>query len=425
MSESEFLKQQMDEFLASHSREDGWKVYEFSDALVGVTCLRFLVDFVRDRYPDIVKRRQTVDEARSSDMAGDEGVSHFVEPRSEWDRGKQLDIFDWAGHVDIQWHGEPIHYMRFCAPDHLGRMEKRTMAAAQSNAAFRDIHKALKGFVEERYKTKIPRIQVINDVDIPFTDVTWDDVILPTGLADDIRSNVEAFFSEHGRARYHELGIPYRRGFIFAGPPGCGKTLTLKVLAKTIEVPVVALQVRATLKDSDLGRAFDAAAQRAPAMLMFEDLDRLVTCQDVGVSYFLNLLDGLRVTEGIMVIATANYPQNLDPALSLRPSRFDRLWRFPLPDLSQRRAMLEKNGGKFFSAQALDEAAKGSGGFSMAFVQEIVVSALLGCVHNNGKPADKDLLCSLATLKQQRRATVKEDEAHIEQDGIGFGILDR
>ena len=420
MSESDFLKRQGEEFLAEHPREDGWKVYEFSATLQDSVSLRYLLDFLRDRYPAAVKRRQSVNEVRTPDMRGDAGDSHLIEPRAEWDIGKELDIYDWFGRVDIEWQGEPLHYLRVRVRSSNGRLSLRMMAAAKSNAALRSILREVKGYAKEREKNDAARIRVINDEDIPFPSGGWDDVILPSGMAADIRDNVKAFFSEAGRNRYAELGLPYRRGFIFSGPPGCGKTLTLKALANTAEVPVVVLQVRALVDEHDLWQAFRSAQDKAPALLIFEDLDRLVSSREVGVSYFLNLLDGLKVTEGVLVIATSNYPQKLDPALSLRPSRFDRIWRFPLPEEGQRRMLLEKKGGCFFSSRTLDHVAKESRGFSMAFVQEIVVNALLSQAHLSVQPKDEDLLRSLAALHKQKKEATKEDEQMLDRESIGF-----
>src|SRR6185312_14088076 len=100
----------------------------------------------------------------------------------------------------------------------------------------------------------------------------------------------------------------------------------------------------------------------------------------------LNLLDGLKALSGVLVIATCNEPDKLDPALIHRPSRFDRVWRFELPKYEQRLELLRRKGDTFFSESALETAVRRSEGFSMAYVQEIVVSALLECAHDDQPP---------------------------------------
>jgi SpoVK/Ycf46/Vps4 family AAA+-type ATPase len=134
----------------------------------------------------------------------------------------------------------------------------------------------------------------------------------------------------------------------------------------------------------------------------------------------LNLLDGLKVLNGVLVIATCNEPDKLDPALIHRPSRFDRVWRFELPKYDQRLALLRKRGREFFSNSALETAARRSDGFSMAYVQEIVVSALLECAHDDLRPSDDHLFKSLDKLRVQRKEASKPGESMDERESVGF-----
>jgi len=67
---------------------------------------------------------------------------------------------------------------------------------------------------------------------------------------------------------------------------------------------------------------FDKARQLSPCVVVFEDLDSLIT--DRNRSFFLNQLDGLSGNDGLLIIGTTNHFEKLDPALSTRPSRFDR-----------------------------------------------------------------------------------------------------
>lgn len=67
---------------------------------------------------------------------------------------------------------------------------------------------------------------------------------------------------------------------------------------------------------------FEKARSEAPCVLILEDLDSLIT--DQNRSFFLNQLDGLEGNDGLLIIGTTNHFEKLDPALSTRPSRFDR-----------------------------------------------------------------------------------------------------
>ncbi len=138
------------------------------------------------------------------------------------------------------------------------------------------------------------------------------------------------------------------------------------------------------------------------------------------MSHFLNLLDGLKVLNGVLVIATCNEPDKLDPALIHRPSRFDRVWRFELPKYEQRLELLRRKGATFFSESALETVARRSEGFSMAYVQEIMVNALLECAHDDSRPSDDHLLKSLDTLRLQRKEASKPGESMDERETVGF-----
>jgi ATP-dependent 26S proteasome regulatory subunit len=122
----------------------------------------------------------------------------------------------------------------------------------------------------------------------------------------------------------------------------------------------------------------------------------------------------------VLVIATCNQPDKLDPALIHRPSRFDRVWRFDLPKYEQRLELLRRRGGTFFSESALETTARQSEWFSMAYVQEIVVSALLECAHDDQPPSDDHLLKSLDTLRMQRKEASKPGESMSERETVGF-----
>ena len=290
--------------------------------------------------------------------------------------------------------------------------------ATKSLAAFRDLLLILDRYGKARLKEKRKEIYVVNGDNIPVTASSWDDLVLPAHMARDIRTNVEGFFA--GSERYASLGIPHRRGFLFAGPPDCGKTLTLKTLASNTPAKFISVLGTADVDDGMLRNALDLAEECTPAVVLLEDLDRIVDAKGVSISHFLNLLDGLKVLNGVLVIATCNEPDKLDPALIHRPSRFDRVWRFELPKYDQRLALLRKRGREFFSGPALETVARRSDGFSMAYVQEIIVSALLECTHDDLPPTDDHLFKSLDILRMQRKEASKPGEAMGERESVGF-----
>jgi hypothetical protein len=415
MSESRFLNQHTQQFSSSHPHGDGWKVYEFSEILVAQHGFHKLLDFLRDCHPLAITHRATIKTIVGQELIGDPTYPHPAERGTEWDVGQDLNGDEWYGVLHVEWMGQPIHIWSFFI--YTGRGYSNVFhVATRSNAAMRDLFHALRA--HERSKRKdVRKITVINGDDIPIQEVSWEDVILPAALADGIRRNVTAFFQ--GEDRYRTLGIPYRRGMLFAGPPGCGKTVTLKALAYHSTARVITVLGTAGVEDHHIEAAFRMAAD-GPAIVLFEDVDKLMQSEHIALSYFLNLLDGLRTLNGVLIIATANEPEKLDPALLYRPSRFDCVWTFPLPDKEQRLALLKKRGLPYFSDAALEDAAERSKGFSMAYVQEILVNALLEPAHRGADPSDSDLLSSLEALRLQRRHAGSNGGSVQQGEPVGF-----
>lgn len=123
---------------------------------------------------------------------------------------------------------------------------------------------------------------------------------------------------------------------------------------------------------------------------------------------------------GIVGSLSAPALGKLDPALLHRPSRFDRIWKFPLPRYDQRLALLGKLATGRFSHETLQKVARQSDGFSMAYIQEIVVNAVLQHVDQGGVPDDVALLKSVEVLRSQRKSAAKVEDDVAEHDRVGF-----
>src|SRR5262249_40857597 len=144
---------------------------------------------------------------------------------------------------------------------------------------------------------------------------TFDNLILRGSLKQEIREDIEQFFDS--RAAYESYGIPWKRGILFLGPPGNGKTHTVKALINALRQPC--LYVKSVIGDrwntphDNIRKVFQKARRTTPCVLVLEDLDSLVSGQNR--TFFLNELDGFAANAGIVTLATCNHPEQLDPAI--------------------------------------------------------------------------------------------------------------
>jgi ATPase family associated with various cellular activities (AAA) len=210
---------------------------------------------------------------------------------------------------------------------------------------------------------------------------TLENLILRGSLKQEILDDLVQFFAS--RTLYEEHDVPWKRGILFVGPAGNGKTHTVKALINSMEQPCLYVKsFRAPhtqgADEFNIRQVFDRARRTAPCVLVLEDLDSLLTPQNR--SFFLNELDGFASNIGIVTLATTNHPERLDPSILDRPSRFDRKYPFELPELPERSAYIMMWNESLKSSLRLTEegAVKISeltDGFSFAYLKELFLSS--------------------------------------------------
>jgi AAA+ superfamily predicted ATPase len=127
-------------------------------------------------------------------------------------------------------------------------------------------------------------------------------------------------------------------------------------------------------------RVFTRARRNAPCLVVLEDLDALI--EDENRAFLLNELDGFANNDGVVVIASTNHPEKLDPAILDRPSRFDRKYHFTLPELPERLAYIQHwNQALQFEMRLADSeavaVAEYTRRFSFAFLKELFLSTMM------------------------------------------------
>ena len=232
---------------------------------------------------------------------------------------------------------------------------------------------------------------------------SWDDLVLDPTAASLLRDDFEAFWERE--SWFREKRIPYRRGYLLHGPPGNGKTTAVRAMMCSRGLSAFTMRLfDERTSDADLDELFDAAQKERPAMVLLEDLDRAFprtgeSPTNVSLQYLLNCLDGVATGEGIVVVATANQPSLLDPAILRRPGRFDRVVNFPNPSATLRDAYFRHMNADF-NGDTLSEPISESEGFSFAQLREAYVLAAQVAFEREDDIRADDLLSGIRTLRQ-------------------------
>ena len=181
-----------------------------------------------------------------------------------------------------------------------------------------------------------------------------DSVILPNGQKEKMVADLQTFLDSE--TWYHEMGIPYRRGYLLTGVPGSGKSSLVAAVAGVIGMHLYVVNLPG-LGDSGLQELLQNVSNTR-SIVLFEDIDVARAAQhrdktesksgdhDVSVSGLLNALDGVASRDGYVTIMTTNHRAILDAALT-RPGRVDMELTFGYATLEQALMLYER----FYSAE--------------------------------------------------------------------------
>ena len=413
MSKTQNAQDIASEFWNKHPSSAGWRVHRLQwDAEEPGP--RVLPAFLREKHPAALLRQRTYTSVSWKDgRTAGRGLTDSSKKSS------RLSEDSWCGQIELVWDGKPIHFERATLFDRFHGERHWSFVATKDPEVLENLLGELREFARS-FEADHSSIFIISEGHIPKPALTWDDLILPELMKQDIRRNVETFLK--AEEQYRRLGLPYRRGLLFVGSPGNGKTLATKVIAANVEACVISLPLMNTTHDAEIRGAFLRAAREAPSVLILEDIDKFAKGWGITLPHILNLLDGLDAPEGILVLATSNEPERLDKALLQRPSRFDQLFAFNLPGFAERLRLLRLRGMEKFSESALQTAAEASRGFTMAYVQEIVVSAFLTALDEGREAKDSDLLDSAVHLRIQQRLRQRAAHGGNPEGRIGFDL---
>lgn len=215
-------------------------------------------------------------------------------------------------------------------------------------------------------------------------------------------------FTEKAR----EFGLPWPRGVLLLGVPGCGKSLTARAIGAAWNLPLLRFDVGSVFgkyvgeSEANLRRVLRAAEAVAPCVLWVDELEKALSSgrgEDGGTTLrilgtFLSWLQDKSTP--VFVVATANNVENLPPEL-LRKGRLDEIFFVDLPHADERDSIFEihlRKHGRDASEFDLSLLARQSEGYSGAEIEQAVVAALFDAFDAQRELTTEDLLQSLKTM---------------------------
>jgi len=230
--------------------------------------------------------------------------------------------------------------------------------------------------------------------------------------------------------KFQKLGGKIPKGVLMVGPPGTGKTLLAKAVAGEANVPFFSIsgsdfvEMFVGVGASRVRDLFEQGKKSAPCIIFIDEIDAVGRHRGAGLggghdereqtlNQLLVEMDGFESNEGVILMASTNRPDVLDPAL-LRPGRFDRRVVVGRPDVKGREGILIVHTKKIPMDQSVDihVIARGTPGFTGADLANIVNEAALNAARYNKKLVtmeDFEIAKDKILMGAERRSMVISD----------------
>jgi hypothetical protein len=197
-----------------------------------------------------------------------------------------------------------------------------------------------------------------------------DELIRPKNpILSQVLEEIEAFWKKEDLFKEH--GFLHRRGYLFHGPPGSGKTALVQLIMADL-IKRGGLIINGA-RPAFLEMVLPVIRQIEPErqiICLFEDIDAIIKHQ--GDENLLATLDGESQVDKVLNLATTNYPEQLDKRIKNRPRRFDRVLRVGMPEREIREQYFSIKLG--IADDELQDWVNESEGFSFAAMSDLVIS---------------------------------------------------
>ena len=249
-------------------------------------------------------------------------------------------------------------------------------------------------------KAKISTDDLNSNIQAVTSNVTFKDVAGIKEIKEELEEVVDFL---NNPKKYLQYGIKLPKGVLLVGPPGVGKTLIARAVAGEADVPFFYqsgasfVHIYVGMGAKKVRELFAKAKASAPAIVFIDEIDAVGKARsgksnderESTLNELLTQMDGFEGDSGVIVIAATNKIEVLDDAL-LRAGRFDRRVHVGLPNIEDRKKILELYlNGKNHEIN-IEKLVNETAGFSSAALATLINEALLNMIKSNRKILDND-----------------------------------
>lgn len=229
-------------------------------------------------------------------------------------------------------------------------------------------------------------------------------------------NEIETFWEREELFKKHNLA--FKRGMILWGPPGSGKTCTIKLaIQDLIKRKGVVIKFGHPAIFAEGMRIFREIQPNTPVICLMEDIDAIL--ESYNESDVINILDGVDMIQKVVFLATTNYPEKLGPRILNRPSRFDKRFKIGMPNPESRRIYLRSliTGKK--DIPDLERWVKDTEGFSIAHLKELFIAVVfLGDGYDTALRTLKEMSDSISSEHDGSRMGLYLDDNVVEKSDV-------
>jgi DNA polymerase III delta prime subunit len=223
---------------------------------------------------------------------------------------------------------------------------------------------------------------------LPRPSVTAGDVVLPDGVLETIERHIIGIAD--WSAELLRSGQHLKRGLLLHGPPGTGKTHTVRYLTGRLRTSTVILLTGNSIRYIDQAAAL--ARRLQPSMVVLEDVDLVGMDRDYSpggnplLFSLLDAMDGVGADADVTFLLTTNRADILEMALADRPGRVDLAIEIPRPDHVSRERLLRLYAHDLALDDDLADVVAGTDGVTASFVKELIRRVVLVSLRAGDSP---------------------------------------